>query len=62
MFDVACSHCDDYRKSISSLDNRVCAGGSEDGYTAPLHNPKTVFDEKALCIGAGVYASVPFLI
>lgn len=51
-----------FSQLVPSVMAAVCAGSSEDGYTAPLHNPKTVFDEKALCIGAGVYASVPFLI
>ncbi len=51
-----------FSQLVPSVMAAVCAGSSEDGYTAPLHNPKTRFDEKALCIGAGIYAAVPFLL
>ena len=35
----------------------LCAGNFEDGYTYPLHNPKTAFDEQALMVGAKCYAA-----
>lgn len=35
----------------------LCAGYAEDGYSYPLHNPKTAFDEKALIVGAKCYAA-----
>jgi len=36
----------------------LCAGNKDEGYSYPLHNPKTVFDERALSIGALCYAGV----
>lgn len=34
----------------------LSAGSTEQGYSYPLHNPKTVFDENALSVGAKCYA------
>ena len=36
----------------------LAAGRAEDGYKYPLHHPKAVFDEAALCYGAAVYAAL----
>ena len=38
----------------------LAAGDTADGYLYPLHNPKTSFDEAALCVGAATYASMAF--
>lgn len=40
-----------------SLTVGLAAGKREDGYTFPLHHPRTCFDEEALPFGAAVYAA-----
>jgi hypothetical protein len=34
----------------------LMAGSREDGFNIPAHNPKVVFDEGALKLGAQIYA------
>ena len=51
-----------FSRAVPSLMIGLCAGDSNEGYNTPLHNPKTLFDERALPIGAGVYAALPFCI
>lgn len=34
----------------------LAAGEPKEGYVYPLHHPKVIFDEKALCYGSAVYA------
>lgn len=34
----------------------ITAGNSQEGYAFAQHNPKVKFDDKALCVGAAVYA------
>ncbi len=43
-------------RAVPSCMPSICAGNSKDGFTYPLHHPKTAFDERALPIGAGVLA------
>lgn len=43
---------------IPSVMLALSAGESKDGYTYPLHHPKTAFDETALHVGAAVYAHI----
>ncbi|MBE6542626.1 MAG: amidohydrolase [Ruminococcaceae bacterium] len=45
---------------VPSVMIAVAAGNSTEGYIHSLHNPKTMFDERALSVGAAVYASIPF--
>ena len=40
-----------FSEKYPSLLVSICAGNEENGYTAPLHTPKTDFDEDALSIG-----------
>ncbi len=42
--------------AVPSVMIALCAGSGEDGY--PLHHPKVVFDENALCYGATAYATI----
>lgn len=41
---------------IPSLMIGLMAGAVEDGYNVGAHNPRTVFDERALALGAAIYA------
>ncbi len=43
-------------QSIPSVMIGLMAGSSDDGFNVPLHNPKVVFDESALKLGAMLYA------
>ena len=45
-----------YSKIIPSVMVGICAGNINDGYCYPLHNSKTVFDERAMIYGAQMYA------
>ncbi len=45
-------------QEIPSVMLALCAGEKGKGYEYPLHNPKAVFDEAALAIGAAAYAQV----
>ena len=40
-----------FSEKYPSLLVSICAGNEENGYTAPLHTPKTDFDEDALSVG-----------
>ena len=42
--------------AVPSVMIALCAGNGAEGY--PLHHPKVVFDESALCYGATAYATV----
>jgi len=48
-----------YGKRVPSVMISICAGRAEDGYTSPLHTPKTNFDEGALSVGARLFAKIP---
>ncbi|NLW79644.1 MAG: amidohydrolase [Ruminococcaceae bacterium] len=43
-------------KVIPAIMMTISAGSAADGHTTPLHHPKVVLDEKALCNGAAAYA------
>lgn len=45
---------------VPSTQVTIAAGNSQEGYIYPMHHPKVIFDEKALTIGAAVYASSAF--
>lgn len=44
-------------QQIPTIMVSLAAGNPKDGYTNPLHHPKTAFDEKALPVGAALLAS-----
>ncbi len=46
---------------VPSLMLAIGAGKKDDGYIYPLHNPKAMFDEKALIYGACAYATLAFM-
>ncbi|MBQ7789413.1 MAG: amidohydrolase [Clostridia bacterium] len=46
---------------VPSLMLAIGAGKKDDGYIYPLHNPKAMFDEKALAYGACAYATLAFM-
>ncbi len=46
---------------VPSLMLAIGAGKKEDGYIYPLHNPKAMFDEKALIYGTCAYAALAFM-
>ncbi len=41
---------------IPSVMIGLMAGSTNDGFTCPAHNPKTIFDERALSLGAMIYS------
>ena len=43
-------------EKIPSVMMALSAGNKADGYVYPLHNPKVVFDTKALIFGSVAYA------
>lgn len=45
-------------EEVPSVMLRLATGRSSEGYSYPQHHPKALFDEKALSIGAGLYASI----
>lgn len=45
-------------EKVPSVMLRLATGRNQDGYSFPQHHPKALFDEKALSIGAGLYASI----
>ncbi len=44
-------------QKVPSLIVSMCAGSRSDGYVYPLHNPNVAFDNRALSVGASVYAA-----
>ncbi|MBR1974328.1 MAG: amidohydrolase [Clostridia bacterium] len=45
-------------QEIPSVMLALSAGEINKGYEYPLHHPKAVFDENAICYGAGLYAHI----
>lgn len=45
-------------REVPSVMIGISAGAKDKGYTQPLHNPKTKFDEEVLWQGSGVFASL----
>ncbi len=43
-------------RAVPSVSCAVCAGSISEGFIYPLHNPKVIFNEKALAVGCSVFA------